>query len=83
MSRRDYAKTPRGKLYSVEWPEWHVECAHEGCGEMTQVTTMGEATTLREAEKIARNTDKSQMDDGWKNRGGLWYCPVHGGSDGR
>jgi hypothetical protein len=58
---------------SVEWPEWHVDCAQEGCEESILVAGLGEAYTVREAEKAARIASDLH---GWKRAGGLWYCPA-------
>jgi len=76
MARRDYAHASKGQLYCIEWPEWHIECAAEGCDESTLVAETGRCSSLREAEKHV-SSGKSQIEDGWAKRGGLWYCPQH------
>lgn len=72
MPRRDYQHAQPGQLYASEWPEWHVDCATSGCDEHECPAGLGEAMTLREAERMAHKNL-----DGWVRRGGLWYCPKH------
>ena len=43
-----------GLAYCVEWPEWHVDCAHNGCDESLPVAPLGECWTAPEAEKRLR-----------------------------
>ncbi len=77
MPRRDYLYTPKGKLYCVNWPEWHVECGSPDCGENTMLCAAGEAGTVREAQRLARAGDGGVDPQGWKLIDGLWYCPRH------
>ncbi len=76
MARRNFANAVQGQVYCIEWPEWHVECAHPHCGETVVVSPTGECDTLREAEKAANHNRSGQL-DGWKKERGLWYCPKH------
>jgi hypothetical protein len=77
MPRRTYHNTRKGQLFASEWPEWHVDCAAEGCGEHLLVAALGEAMTAREAEKCLKSRDTPDESKGWTRRGGLWYCPDH------
>lgn len=43
MSRRTIQQCEKGELYAIEWPEWHVDCAHEDCEESVCVSGLGEA----------------------------------------
>jgi hypothetical protein len=76
MARRNYTKTEKGMLYCIEWPEWHVECAANGCEEQALVAALGMATNIREAERVANNNKEEQL-EGWKKRSGKWCCPNH------
>jgi hypothetical protein len=76
MARRSYNETVKGKLYCIEWPEWHVECAADGCREDGLVSPLGEESNLRDAEKRA-NAGKGDQLKGWVKRDGRWYCPAH------
>lgn len=79
MARRGYHNTPKGKLYASEWPEWHVECGHPGCEESALVAGLGEAMTLKDAEKEARERASKEFYElnGWSKSKGFWYCPKH------
>lgn len=79
MSRRNYQKAGDGKLFCIEWPEWHIRCAqYEECSQDLLVAPCGEAETIRKAQTYI---DKGKTEDpmgGWaKGRDGLWYCPKH------
>jgi hypothetical protein len=76
MARRKYHSTPKGKLYCVEWPEWHVECANPNCDNAHMVAALGEASTAAEAERRALGDSKRGKADGWVCLKGLWYCPA-------
>lgn len=76
MARKNSADTPKGKLYAIEWPEWHVECAHVDCDVSELAVGMGEAFTAKEARKVCKSND-CELPDGWKERDGFWYCPKH------
>lgn len=72
MARRSRKNAERGQLYAAEWPEWHVDCAHEGCQEHQLAVDLGEAYTLREATALWREDT-----NGWTCRAGRWFCPAH------
>lgn len=74
MPRRNYNQARPGQVYASEWPEWHVDCAEPGCEESVVVAGCGEAYTARAAEQQAAGNAEC---DGWRKRGGLWYCPRH------
>lgn len=74
MARRSYATAKRGQPYAIEWPEWHVECACEGCEATALVAELGSAGNAVEAERKAA---KSRELEGWKRVSGLWRCPEH------
>ena len=76
--RRNYHTAKPGQVYASEWPEWHVDCASEGCREHTLVAGLGEAYTIAEAEKSARTNRECA---GWHKIKGLWYCPCHARKD--
>jgi hypothetical protein len=73
MAHKLYHRAHKGEVYCAVWLEWHVDCAVEDCKEHLLVSPLGEAETLREAEKQGANDGRH----GWKKIGGLWYCPKH------
>jgi hypothetical protein len=75
MPRRNYQQARKGQVYAVEWPEWHVECAEEGCDSHALVAGVGECMTAAQAESEAIRGFGDIK--GWERRDGLWYCPQH------
>lgn len=74
MGRRTYRTAKSGQVYASEWPEWHVDCAEPGCKAHVTIAALGEAFTIKEAEKEAKGNKDCE---GWKKIRGLWYCPAH------
>jgi hypothetical protein len=74
MPRRTYHRSRPGELYASEWPEWHVDCAAEGCTANMVAAGLGECMTLREARKSLVSAAPLE---GWTIRRGLAYCPLH------
>lgn len=74
MPRRNYQTAKKGQVYAIEWPEWHVECAHPKCHASSFVAGLGEAFTVAEADKEALTEPEMKH---WKKINGLWYCPIH------
>ena len=79
MPRRSCRQALPGQLYAIEWPEWHVDCAAQGCNESTTIAGLGEAMDLKEAEKMA--TTANRYLKGWTKIKGLWHCPKHATGD--
>jgi hypothetical protein len=80
MARRSFEKAIPGQIYAIEWPEWHVDCGKPGCDTSTLVVGLGEALTLKEAEKAIKNASNSWL-EGWRRVGDLWFCPAHSNWD--
>ena len=74
MARRNFNTAKKGQVYASEWPEWHIDCAHADCEEQETVAGLGEAYTIKEAEKSA---EKHARKTNWKKFGKLWFCPKH------
>jgi len=72
MPRRHFGKAREGQPYAIEWPEWMVECGDLSCNQEVLLGKLGQAHTIKEAEKLARDNAP-----GWKKRKGFWYCPNH------
>ena len=77
MARRTIIRTQRGHPFAVEWPEYHVDCHHEGCQKRAMLTATGEAMNWRVAEKHVREHGFADGGEGWLKRWGCWYCPQH------
>lgn len=71
MPRRQTA--PKGKLYCIEWPEWHAECADPLCHEQTLIVPTGEAMSLKMATVQATSNNVV----GWDCVRQEWRCPAH------
>lgn len=76
MARRTFRTAKQGQCYCVEWPEWHVDCAGEGCDQSFLIAELGEATTSQEAELRMRRAVEEGKASGWGRKSGLWYCPT-------
>jgi len=75
MARKTWANQEKGKPYSVEWPEWFVECAEGSCREELMLSAMGEASSQKEAEAIYQNSKEYHF--GWRKINKFWFCPKH------
>ena len=77
MPRRSFHQARQGQVYAIDWPEWHVQCAD--CEEHCHISSIGECSTAREAERLLRENDveDSSASGHWKKKNGLWYCPIH------
>ena len=80
MPRKQRKDTQKGKIFVVEWPEYHLNCAVEDCTESILVTLCGEAMTAKAALKNLKAGKTEDESEGWQCRDGLWYCPQCGGT---
>ena len=74
MMRRNFIHAKPGQVFATEWPEWHVDCAFVGCWERVQIAELGQAMTIKEAEKEMKKMPDCQ---GWRKINKFWYCPKH------
>lgn len=75
MGRKKWAEP--GEMYAIDWPEWFVTCGQGDCGASELACPTGEATTLRDAMKQAREADNNGCHKGWEYARRKWWCPEH------
>jgi hypothetical protein len=75
--RKDITKVEKGVPYVVEWPEYHVACAHEECNETALLTHTGEAATRKEAEQLVKERGFADGGEGWQKYQGKYWCSQH------
>ena len=76
MPYRVYDRAVRGQVYASVWLEWHVDCGYLDCSCHATVAALGDAETIKQAEKCAEDEDDCK---GWRKVKGYWYCPEHAG----
>lgn len=64
----------RGRIYRIDWPEYHLHCG--GCGLHISLTATGLVSRKSEAEALLKKGQTEDDSTGWHKENGLWYCPT-------